>query len=133
MSDSGLPWVDALQALLDLVVADAVILDLLDGPHVWELSEEREARIPSIAYTLITDDQEENVDPFLVQWTLFADPETIVPLERRLRQLVVSRADRTVGGVRMRMIYQGGRGHPSPREGARQRSFDVRYEPARRR
>jgi hypothetical protein len=126
-------WVELLEALFATVLADEEILEILGGPHLFELSEEREIQVPSIGYTLVFDGEEEIVNPVLVQWSLFGDPDTLIALEERLRQLVTARAPREIGGVLMRMMYDGGRSHPSPQPGVRYRSFDVRYESARRR
>lgn len=125
-------WPDALQALLDRLNADTELLNLLGGePHIYQSTDARAGRVPSIGFTVIWDREEEVTAPFEVQWDVFAPHASAVALERRLRKLVKADTPRVIGGVWMWMLFQDARGHGHPDAGVRHRSFDVRYEPIR--
>jgi hypothetical protein len=119
--------------LLDYVEADAELVALLGGPHVYQTSDIREYREPSIGYTVLHFGEEEVFEPFVVQWDVFAPSGQETKIAARLRKLVTADTPRTIGGMRLRMLFEGGRPHAQPKIGVQHISFDVRYEPLRER
>lgn len=126
-------WPAALEALLDHIEADAELVRLLDGRHVYHTPDIREYRSPMVGYTVLFFGEEEVFEPFTVQWDVVAPPELVMKITARLRRLVSADAEREVGGVRLRMLFEGGRPHEQPAIGVQRHSFDVRYEPLRER
>jgi hypothetical protein len=124
-------WPDALAALLDHVEADADLVALLGGPHVYHTPDIREYHVPMVGYTVLFFDEAEVYEPFAVQWDVVASPDRVHAIAARLKRRVSAGTPRTVGGMQLRMLFEGGRTHEQPQIGVQRLSFDVRYEPLR--
>lgn len=127
-------WADAIAALLAHVEADAELIGILGGPHIYRSREVREPRIPSVTYTIVTSVLTETMEPVITQWDIFAaSMDQLVGVERRLRRLLHWVGWRDVGGVRLSSVYEESRDHPPPDPGRWHRSLDFRHQPVRHR
>lgn len=125
-------WPEVLNALVAALEADTELTTLLSGPHIYRSQDLRTVRDPSVAWTLIVDTEAENTEEILVQWDVWSgNDDTGVAILRKLRKLLTARAVVEVGGVRMWMLFEGGRDQPDEEDGVSHRSFDGRYIPAR--
>lgn len=124
-------WPAVLAALLDHVEVDAELVALLSGAHVYHAPDIREYHVPMIGYTVLFFDEDEVFEQFAVQWDVIASPDRVHAIAARLKRLVSAGTPRTVGGMQLRMLFEGGRAHPQPAIGVQRLSFDVRYEPLR--
>lgn len=127
-------WPDVMRALVARLEADAELMGLLGGPHIYRTQDIREVRVPSVAWTRVSDVEEETVEAVLIQWDLFARTEAGEEgVLRRLRALLASDTVEIVAGVRMWMRYDGGRELEPPEPGTRHSALDVTYQPLRER
>lgn len=123
--------IDALLALLD---ADADLMQVLGGPHIYRSLTPREPRIPAVEITVIHAGISENFEPFITQWDMIAeDPLQLRRIEGRLRRKLHWVGWRDVGGIALSSTYEDSRDHPSPDAGRVHRSIDFRHQPVRRR
>ncbi|HEY8504974.1 MAG TPA: hypothetical protein VIL46_10355 [Gemmataceae bacterium] len=125
-------WDAAISALLAELQADAELIALLGGPHIYRSSEIRELRVPSVTYTIVSAPPTETTLSILTQWDVFAGSlDQLVAIERRLRRLLHWVGWRDVGGVSMSSVYVDSRDHRPPGPGRWHRSLDFRHEPVR--
>lgn len=126
-------WPAVVGALVTLLEQDAAVLGALGGtPAIHPADDSGAGRVPSIAWSLISDTEAENTERLLVQWDVFAPSlQTAIAIERALRDLVATDGIADVGGVEMWMLLQGASPHPAPERGGVHRSVDVLYQPAR--
>lgn len=126
-------WPAVLAAVVTAAETDAGVLAALEGePRIYPSDDTRAGGVPSVSWTLISDTDEENTERLLVQWDVFARSVSDgIAIERALRRRVTSEEIAEMDGVRMWMLFRGGRGHPAPARGEVHRSLDVLYQPAR--
>lgn len=124
-------WPEVVALLVAEVDADPEILAALGGvPRLYPSDDPHAGALPSLAYTVIVDDDGENADTLDIQWDIFGREEEVATLYGLLKRRVTSRSPRTLGGVALWMDYAGGRSHPAPEPGTAHYSFDARYSTA---
>lgn len=126
-------WDRVVPEWLDLLEADADLIDLLGGQHIYPAQAAREVRIPSVEWLLVLDSEEENFNPFLVQVDYWARGAVkAAAIERRIRMITHRDTAREIGGIRLWTQYEDSRSHDYPAEpGVIHRSLDFRFIPGR--
>lgn len=90
---------------------------------------ERAFKVPSIEWTLINDGQGELFETLLVQFDIWTrDVDDIVTAETAMRDTLHAETWRTLGGIKMRSQYAGGRNLVGPEDGVLGRSLDFEFE-----
>lgn len=124
-------WGEVVEALIAELEADASLLALLGGEsRIYPSDDPHAGSLPSIGYTVVTDEEEENLESVRIQWDIFGTEPEVLAIERILRPLVTSRYPKTVQGLAMFLIPLAGRTLPSPEPGTAHRTFDAIYQPA---
>lgn len=125
-------WVDALEAVTDLLADDAELVEALEGPAIFRNGEHNEYRVPGLYWLVVSDIIEENTNPFRVQWDIYArDFDQALAIERRMRLLLHRDVPQTIGEIKMWTQLEDAQDIPYPTNEAVHRSMDWRFEPAR--
>lgn len=124
-------WVDALEAAIAALLADAT-LSAIPGFSVRRRGEFTLQQVPSITWQAFSDEIAENTNPIEVQFDVFARGiDQALVLEGRLRAILHRDTPQTLGGVLMRTQLADARDHEDPEPGVVHRSLDFELEPAR--
>ena len=123
-------WHDVVPALLDTVEADPVLTGIF-GTAVYK-SGDRDLRVPSMEWTLISDVEEENFNPLRIQWDIFVRRDVdLVNAERRMRGLFHRDLPVEIGGIQMWSQYAARSSIPGLQDGIRGSSTDFTFTPVR--
>jgi hypothetical protein len=121
-----------LLALVARLEADADLLGLLGGPHVYRSGAHREKRVPSVEWFVVSEVLRENTFRLLIQWDIWAHSYgRAAAIDRRLRRILHREVPHTVGGVLMWMQVESARDVPDPEPSLVHRALDMSFEPAR--
>lgn len=124
-------WVEGLQAVIDTLLEDELLVEALGGDHVYRNGEHNEYRVPAIYWTVVWNRIDENTEPFMVQLDVFAnDINSYIALEGRIRRLLHRDTPHEVQGIPMLTQLDDARDHVDG-EDYIHRSLDFRIEPAR--
>ena len=124
-------WPDVVPALLDLLEADAIIEPIV-GPAIYRTGRDRDFRVPSIEYTVISDVEEERFNPIRIQWDTFTRTDAdLVAIERQMRRLMHHDVPTEIGGIGMWSQYVSRQDIPGLEDGIRGSSTDFIYTPIR--
>lgn len=127
-------WLDALNALLDELLADEEFTDALEGANVFRDGEHSKPQVPGVYFSVISAGLDETSEPALTQWDIFArDIDQALAIETRLRRKLHWVGWRTLGGVSLASQYEESRDHPEPDFDVIHRSLDFRHTPVRNR
>jgi hypothetical protein len=127
-------WDEVIQACIAALVADSALTTALGGNFVRPMEEGEERRIPSVAWTLVTENEQEVLNPTLIQLDYWATGRVqAVTIERRIRRVLHSNIRRTFGGIEMATLFEESRDMNDPKPGVVHRSLDFRFEPVKRR
>ena len=126
-------WDQVIPDWLDLLEADAALLAALGGSHIYPAQASRPVGIPSVEWFMVSDIEEENFNPFIVQVDIWArGVPKAATIEKRIRLLTHRDTARELGGHRMWTRYLESRQHDYPAEaGVVHRSMDFLFEPLR--
>lgn len=126
-------WDVVLEAWRALLLADTALTTALGGEHVNLAQASREVRVPSVDWSLVTDNETESWNPITVQVDIFAASlAQAITIERRIRLLTHRDVARDLGGHQVWTRYLDSRSHPYTEEpGTVHRSLDFQFEPLR--
>jgi hypothetical protein len=123
-------WVDALNALLADLAADAT-LSAIAGFEILRHGEFVEPPLSGIAWTVFSDISRENTQEVRVQLDVFARGlDEALTVEGRLRARHGD-TPQTIQGLRMLVQLEDARDHNDPEPGRVHRSLDFHLEPTR--
>ncbi len=124
-------WDDVVAALLQLLQNDEQLKTLLGGPQIYRSKSRASIQIPGVYYTVVSSVLQENLEPTLIQWDIWAKgAEQASSIEKRLYQLMHSDVPVTICGLKMWSQYEAGR-DDDPDQSTVRRLLDYRYTPAR--
>lgn len=123
-------WPEVVEALVTELEADADLTTALGGQRIYPSDDPHAGSLPSIGYTVITDEEDENLESVRIQWDVLGLESEVVTIERLLRAKVTNRNPVTVQGLAMLMIPLAGRTPPASGPGTTHRTFDALYQPA---
>jgi hypothetical protein len=124
-------WDDASGAIITALAADSALTTALGGAYIIRNGEHNEFRVPLILWTVIWNRIDENTEPFLMQFDVYAkNINQYIEIERRMRRLLHRDIPQTIGGIPMFTQFEDARDHASV-EDVIHRSLDFRFEPAR--
>lgn len=125
---------DTVQAALAALSADAGLLAVLNGPHVYRSGTRRQRRVPSVEWMIVSSPLRESTQRVTVQFDQYGVTYSqVMQIEARMFA-VLHHENRvaTIGGLRMLARYDDGRDHPDDAaEGEVRRSVDFVFEPAK--
>lgn len=125
-------WDVVVAALVKLWRDDTQLMAALGSGTIEPTESNVERRIPGMRYTVIAENEEEILNPIILQvdyWTLSRVKG--VTLERRLRWLTVTRWPVTINDVAMWVFLDDSRDAPDPQPGVLHRQLDFRCVPVR--
>lgn len=113
------------------LLADAPLVALLGGPHVYKNRTKLHVQVPGVYWKVISTVRDENTDVVLVQWNIWAKGvEQGQAIEERLLGLMDSEQIQTIDGVKFWNKYVDGRDmdiDEGDDPGVYHRSLDFRY------
>ena len=130
---------EILEAAVAALRADASLMTALggDATRVGPIVEDEERRIPSVRYQVISDTEEETMNPVLVQFDYWAQGlVAAMQIERRIRTALTGRTRKAWslpggGSISMWALYTDSRSMTDPTPGVVHRSLDFRFVPVR--
>lgn len=121
-------WHVVVAAMKSALEDDATLIEILGGAAVEPEESGVKRKIPSVRYTVISDVEEEVMNPVLVQIDIRArDREQGVEMEGAVRRRLTQQ--KLVDGCRTEFVI--GRDGDDPQPGVVHRSLDFRFLPVR--
>lgn len=126
---------DVVTAFVAALEADAALIAALGGEFIFRAGANREPQIPSVEWDLVANTEEENLEPLLFQFDIWARGYAqFVTIAQRVRTVLrpdPGKGSTTLGGIPMLIEFVDGRSHPDPEPGVVHRSLDIRFQPAK--
>lgn len=130
---------DVIQAFVAALAADTALTTALGGANIFRAGANREPQIPSVEWRRLTDALDENTEPMLFQFDVWAKAggganayANAMAIENRIRAVLnFNGRPVTIGGTLMRAGLDDARDHEDPEPGVVHNSLDIRFEPAK--
>jgi hypothetical protein len=128
-------WHTVVGAVVAALKADAALVTALGGASRIDRIEATATRvIPSVRYTVVSDVEEEVMNPIILQLDYWATNRTqAITIEERIRAVLNRYVRRTFGGIDMQTSFDGARDSNDPDVGVVHRQLDFRFVPVKRR
>ena len=125
-------WDQVVRAIVARLEADAELVQLLGGAHVYRMGARRDVRTPSVEWFIVSAIPTENFERCLIQLDIWAKSYSqATEIERRLQKCLHRDLPEEVEGLWMFLQWVQSRDHGDPKEGLVHRSVDFRFEPVR--
>lgn len=115
------------------MVADAALVGLLGGEHIYRNRTRKNIKVPGVFYTIVSEVLDQNEVVVVIQWDVWAhDTAQQVAIEQRLYELMHSDLPMDYSGLLMWSEYGGRNDLTDGEEEAQQHSaLEFRYSTAR--
>jgi hypothetical protein len=126
-------WHEVIPLWVAMLEADGTLIAALGGQRIYPAQAATPVRIPSVEWVVVTDNEEELFNPFIVQvdyWVKGVNRAAVI--EARIRTLTHRDVARVMGDYRLWTRYLDSRTHEyTAEEGVTHRSLDFLFEPLR--
>lgn len=126
-------WDAIIPDWIERLLADAALIQHLEGPRIYPANASRPVKVPSVEYLMVGDRPTEIFSEIQVQVDVFARGLRVAGLiEKRIRLLTHKDVAQDLGGERMWLQYQDSRHVEFPSDpGVTHRILDFQFTPAR--
>lgn len=128
-------WHTVISAVVAALKGDSALVAALGSASRIDRIEATATRvIPSVRYTVVSDVEEEVMNPIILQLDYWAaDRAQAATIEQRIRAVLNRPTRRTFGGIDMETSFDGARDSSDPDAGVVHRQIDFRFVPVKRR
>lgn len=100
--------IELLNAVVPLLKADATLVELLGGQHIYRNRSRATIQNPSVTYSVLWNGVLENNSPVTIQFDIWGKTyESCLRVEQRLYELLHSDVATELGGMRMWSFFDG--------------------------
>ena len=125
-------WAQVIEACVITLKADDDLTALLGGQHIYRNRTRSSIQIPSVSWSVLWGDLQENLAPVSVQWDVFAnDAVQLAAIELRLYKLMHTDTVMSISGLPMYAQYQGRYDLHDENQGVAHSALEWKYAPPR--